>query len=34
MEERIEDIMPELGRREKIFDFMKQFSPQENVRER
>lgn len=32
--ERIEDIVPELGKRERVFDFMKLFSPQENVRER
>lgn len=31
--ERIEDIVPELGKRERAFDFMKLFSPLENVRE-
>ena len=32
--ERIEDIVPELGKKERAFDFMKLFSPLENVRER
>ncbi len=32
--ERIEDIVPELGKKERTFDFMKLFSPLENVRER
>ena len=32
--ERIEDIVPELGKKERTFDFMKMFSPLENVRER
>lgn len=32
--ERIEDIVPELGKKERAFDFRKLFSPLENVRER
>lgn len=32
--ERIEDIVPELGKKERTFDFRKLFSPLENVRER
>ncbi len=32
--ERTRDIVPELGKKESTFDFMKLFSPLENVRER
>ena len=32
--ERIEDIVPGLGKKERAFDFMKLFAPLENVRER
>ena len=32
--ERVGDIVPELRKKERTFDFMKLFSPLENVRER
>lgn len=32
--DKIEDIVPELGKKEKVFDFMKIFSPLENLLER